>query len=193
VIIAIEGLDGAGKTSVAHRVADALAARYVAVPPEDLKLSNERFLSRHDSVSRYLYYLAAVAEVQSLSFEGGLIVADRFVASAHALHVHVVGDVADHLRRLPISPPEMTVYLDVNEESRRERLRRRGRSLDAFERRLEVDGRLRGLVANAMRTLVPTQVIDTSVMPVEEVTLWVVRAWHARSASAVDLGRPHAQ
>src|SRR5580698_6708229 len=100
MIVAVEGLDGSGKTTVARALAEMLNAVYIAVPPPEMRLVVDSVLENHDSTARYLYYLAGVASLIEASRRTELIVADRFVASAHALHVHVQGDVAKSLRRL---------------------------------------------------------------------------------------------
>jgi thymidylate kinase len=162
MIVAVEGLDGSGKTTVAHALAEMLDAAYIAVPPPEMRLVVDGVLERHDSIARYLYYLAGVASLIEAAERRDLVVADRFIASAHALHVHVQGDIASSLRRLAFPCADLSFYLHVSEDERRKRLARRGVPLDPFEIKLNEDDSFRLEVATCLQACPGTYVIDTT-------------------------------
>jgi thymidylate kinase len=91
-----------------------------------------------------------------------LVVADRFIASAHALHIHVAGEVAESLRKIAFPCADLTIYLHVAEDERRARLARRGVPLDPFERKLNEDEGFRRQVAERLQGCPRTHLIDTT-------------------------------
>lgn len=179
MIVAIEGLDGSGKTAVAHALAELLNATYIAVPPPEMQLIVNNILENHDSIARYLYYLAGVASLIEAAERKELVVADRFIASAHALHVHVQGDVAKSLRQLEFPCADLTVYLDVSEDERRARLARRGVPLDPFERKLNDDDSFRHEVAGRLQACPRTHLIDTTGLRPRAVAQQARDVWQA--------------
>jgi len=162
MIIAIEGLDGAGKSTVGRILADAIGAKYIRLPPPKLELVYATLFQEITSEARYAYYLSGVLSVAEAARESRLIVADRFLASAHAMHLDITSRLADALRALPLPAPDLTLYLEVDEATRRRRLHDRGKDLDEFEERLTTDGAFRNRVAQQMRAYEPTYVIDTT-------------------------------
>lgn len=162
MIIAVEGLDGSGKTTAARILADLIGATYAPLPPEKLALQSAALFRDTRSDARYLYYLSGVLALADSASQSGVTVADRFVASAHALHLHLSTPLADQLRRLPFPAPDLTFYLHADEVVRRQRLRARGRELDPFEQMLEVDDLLRHRAATMMQAYPSTHVIDTT-------------------------------
>lgn len=162
MLVAIEGLDGCGKTTVARALAGMIEAEYMALPPAPMRLATTAVLENHDSLARYFYYLSCVASVAEAASFVQCVVADRFIASAHALHAHVKGHVAETLRQMDFAYADLTIYLDVTEEERRQRLLRRARPLDSFEERLNEDKDFRNHVARQLRSWPGTIEIDTS-------------------------------
>lgn len=130
--IAVEGLDGTGKSTLSRLLADALGAALLRTPPEELALVRpeiDRAL-RESAVATQLFYAGTVAlaslRVRGHLAEGHSVVVDRYWASTvaygtcRAQHVDL-GDVAATL-----TPASLTVYLMVDEDARRERLEHRG-------------------------------------------------------------------
>jgi thymidylate kinase len=177
MIIAVEGLDGSGKTTVARALATMLDASYLALPPPPMQLVTAAVLRRHDSLARYLYYLSSAASLAEAAQGANLIVADRYISSAHALHVHVLGEIADSLRRLKFPCADLTIYLEVSEPERRDRLTRRGVPLDPFEVRLNDDDAFRAEVAQRLQGCPGTYRIDTSGMQPQGVAELARSAW----------------
>jgi thymidylate kinase len=179
VLLAVEGLDGCGKTTVAHVLAEMIDAEYMALPPVPMRLATTTVLEKHDSLARYFYYLSCVASVVEAASFAQRVVADRFIASAHALHVHVEGQTAGTLRQLDFARADLTIYLDVTEEERRLRLSRRARPLDPFEQRLNDDKDFRNRVAWRLRSWPGTIEIDTTGRGPGEVAELARGLWHA--------------
>lgn len=177
MIIAVEGLDGVGKSTVSRILAGRLNATYVGLPPPELLLRTTSLFRRHDSLARYLYYLGGVAAIAATARPGMLVVADRYVASAHALHLHVEGEAAEILRDLPLPPPTVTFYLTADEQSRRNRLSLRDTALDPFERALNDSEPFRNAVAKRLRSETGTHVIDTTGRPPEGVADIAMKIW----------------
>ncbi|QLQ36712.1 AAA family ATPase [Micromonospora robiginosa] len=177
MILAVEGLDGVGKTTVSRLLAARLNAAHVALPPPELLLRTTALLRRHDSLARYLYYLSAAAATDVVAQSGVLVVADRYVASAHALHLHVAGEAAQILRDLPLPAPTLTVYLTADEQSRRARLNGRATPLDPFEKALNDSEPFRTAVARRLRSGPNTHVIDTTGHAAEDVADAAVKIW----------------
>lgn len=106
-----------------------------------------------------------------------VVVADRYVASAHALHLHVPGDAAEVLRGLPLPAPALTFYLTVDEQSRRARLSRRATPLDPFEQALNDSDAFRDAVAHRLQAGPRTHVIDTTGRMAQDVADAAVKIW----------------
>ncbi|WP_327037999.1 hypothetical protein [Micromonospora maris] len=177
MIIAVEGLDGVGKTTVSRLLAGRLDATYLGLPPPELLLRTTALFRRHDSLARYLYYLSGVAATAAVARPNLVVVADRYVASAHALHLHVTGEAAEILRNLPLPAPALTFYLTADEQSRRARLSRRATPLDPFEQALNDSDMFRDAVAQRLQAGPRTHVIDTTGRTAEDVADAAVKIW----------------
>jgi len=162
MIVAVEGLDGVGKTTFSRILAKSIGATYARLPPPELLLASTSLFARHDSLARYLYYLSGVVSIADTAPISRLLVADRFIASAHALHLHVQGEIADYLRGLPFPTPDLTFYLHATEQVRRARLELRGSALDPFEQTLETDESFRLRVSEKLRSYPRTYILDTT-------------------------------
>jgi len=148
VIIAIEGLDGSGKTSVGAALAAELGAEFVSGTPSSWLGADLNTLMRdYTAPARYLLYLARAVWIgQSYTDSELPVVVDRYLASCHALHVGVPRKYRDSLAGLPVPPPSLAFYLDVSEPERLRRLAMRGLPEDPFERELRQDAEFRALV-----------------------------------------------
>jgi thymidylate kinase len=177
-LIAFEGLDGSGKSTIAPLVAAQVGGRYVAMPPSELDLKQHALLRRQASPARYLYYLAGVAAIEHALAEDDLVICDRHLASAHALHVDTDDEVRRAFEALPLRAADGTIFLDVSEPERRARLEARPRPLDPFEQRLLVDYDLRERVRARLLMAPNILIVPTDGRTVEEVV--------SRSVEALD-------
>ena len=136
ILIAIEGLDGTGKTTIANILAKSLGAVQLATPSKELssvrKVADRVFAP--DSPSRTLFYSATVMEASrtalSLRKKGLSVLIDRYWLSTLA-YAHVQN------RALPLeeieyllTPMDYTVYLTTSIEARQHRLDTRGELSD---------------------------------------------------------------
>lgn len=155
-LLVLEGLDGTGKTTLARALAAALPAQSLRTPPESLgsvRAAVDRVLSA-DPLATQLFYAASVAYASSSAqahlVRGDHVVVDRYWAStvvyAQCREEHLgLEEVAAR-----ILPADLTIFLDLDEGLRRERLQARGLT-DADRNFLPHHLRLRRLFDRALQ------------------------------------------
>ncbi len=184
-LVAIEGLDGTGKSTIAKLLADGLRGTVVRNPPEEM--AAER--SAADSASpegRRAWYMkgnhraAQIAEV-TLARDGVPVVMDRSVASTLAFGA---AESASAVAPWPgdIRRPDLLVLLTVPEPERQMRIRKRGQGRTPEEGRLDRDHEFRARVLRNYQALGATPVDATG--SVEEVVARIMRLLH-RADSAI--------
>jgi len=124
-LIAIEGLDLAGKTITATVLAARLSAKYVATPLQPLSSVRYSF-DEVSSDGRFLFYLASVIHASDQIRQyllSGDVVCDRYVYSTIAYH-RALGVNTEIVKweDLAIVRPVLAVYLTATQESRRGRM-----------------------------------------------------------------------
>lgn len=134
--LAIEGVDGAGKTTVSRELATAVGAAYHRTPPlavAEAQLASARsgtdlrdyIEGRRDAGLSFAYYLFGVAYAAheiSTALATRAVVCDRYFASTVAYH-GVPHDLALLLEtQLALPVPDVTFLLLVSEEERRCRI-----------------------------------------------------------------------
>lgn len=135
VFIALEGMDGTGKSTLARALAEALDAKLLRTPAQALSTVRPTIDTAlaPSAVATQLFYASTVAlasaEADSLLAAGRSVVVDRYWASTLAYaacreRCVDLGSVARTLRS-----PDLTVYLSTDEGVRARRLVRRGMSL----------------------------------------------------------------
>ncbi len=152
-VIAIEGLDGSGKSTVVRILAERLGGAVVSNPPAHLGEQRARA-----AVERRAWYRHGNVEAMKLAtdhvFDAMPVVMDRSFASTAAYAAAEQGRVAsfeDVPRR--VARPDCLVFLDVPEPVRRSRLRGRAGGATGEERRLERDAAFRERVVAGYRAL----------------------------------------
>jgi len=153
-LITIEGLDGAGKSTLAAKLAQAIAQRGVRVEllrePGGVALSERiRELVKDPSLSvggraEALLYAAARAElvherVRPLLEQGAIVLLDRFVDSSLAYQGAGRGLGVEQVRAINLFAtgeviPARTLLLRIAPATRRGRLHTRGEERDRLER-----------------------------------------------------------
>jgi dTMP kinase len=149
--VVFEGLDGAGKTTVAELVAAALDAVYMTTPFPQVRVFRDELLAALGPCQEaaQLFYLATVFAasnaVDGHVAAGRSVVLDRYYLSTQAYaefrgSVLQIDDVQRHLR-----PADLTVYLDAPLDVRRSRVALRGGASAADRETLTstADARLR--------------------------------------------------
>lgn len=155
--IAIEGLDGSGKSTLVRALSELLEATVVRNPPEELT-AERREADTWTPSERRRWYLNANAKAAEIAVDaqerGEVVVMDRSVASTLAFgradegRVAVNGDWPEWIPR-----PDLLVLLSLPESERLRRLTNRGGALTSEERRLLEDDAYRGAVLEGYRRL----------------------------------------
>lgn len=137
--VAIEGLDGVGKSTVVKRLAEIYSGHAMSTPGPALRGSRPAVLEAfaHDELAKALFYAASVSsegrQAISLAESGKWVFMDRYWAStlAYAKARGVIADL-DALSKSLI-PPDITILLLLDEPERRHRLHTRGASVEDME------------------------------------------------------------
>lgn len=150
MFIALEGVDGSGKTTQAARLAEALGPETLLVREPGGTAAGERVREllkdpevRLDPMAELLLFLAAraqlVGEVIRPAIEaGGDVVCDRFGDSSVAYQGHARGLGAERVEELCDLAtgglwPDLTLLLRLHPEVAAERIAAEGRAADRFE------------------------------------------------------------
>jgi thymidylate kinase len=142
-IVALEGLSGVGKSTLAPLVARRLDAELLPAIPDDLDAQRKQVDDTDNPTLRHLFYVWAIAttcqRVHSAS-EDALWVVESYLGRTMAYHL----GMGSTLWLAPwslVPEPRLSVMLSCAEPVRRERLRQRGtptywqqRAEDAIER-----------------------------------------------------------
>jgi len=136
VFVAIEGLDGCGKSTVARLLARRIQAFYYPTPPPLYRKIRHAVDGSHSRVEHFHFYVAALIrasrEIEML-LEQGPVVADRYLASTAAYHAPWLNGDLRVLDGLPIIAPNATVLLLAEENERLARLQSRdGTAADSW-------------------------------------------------------------
>lgn len=130
LLVALEGLDGVGKSTLATELAAALGARLARTPEAELGEARARIDASWAPIPRRLFYATSVIQVGhalAADLEAGRhVVVDRWFASTLAYAEldgtrAAVEPLAPHVRAA-----DLTIYLELPEPQRRARLAQRG-------------------------------------------------------------------
>ncbi|WP_223430503.1 dTMP kinase [Pseudomonas sp. GL-B-26] len=137
--VAIEGLDGVGKSTVLNRLAELLSGHAMSTPGPALRSSRQTILKAfaHDELAKALFYTASVSsegrQARRLADRGEWVFMDRYWASTLA-YAKARGVSAD-LEALGKSliQPDITILLLLDEQERQKRLHARGATAEDLE------------------------------------------------------------
>lgn len=131
-LIVFEGLDGVGKTSLSKHVAAQLGAHWMSTPDASLRSTRAMIDAAmcDDPIALQLFYAATVSwastRARALIDSGTPVVIDRYWASTVVYGGLRGRSVALDDVRATLLRATLTVWVDVSEELRCERLRQRG-------------------------------------------------------------------
>lgn len=143
-LIVLEGLDGSGKTSASWALAQALQARWLTTPGEELRSVRERFEAAFAASreARSLAHGAAVVEAGARAREwcaqGVDVVVDRYWLSTLVYAPDAAWPALAAMEPL-VAVPDLTLFLAAPRRARQQRMAPRGltvhdrRTLDPVE------------------------------------------------------------
>lgn len=186
--VAFEGLDGAGKTTLARMTAEALDAELMTTPSPDVRRYRDELIASFAGCQEagQLFYLATVfaasAEIRARLAAGRSVVLDRYFLSTQAYAAFRGSTLAiDHLGELLV-PADLTVFVHAPLDIRLARLAVRGATAaDRETMAPAADARLRAeheqrldlpVVGRALR-------LDSSTTPPEALVATVLAALRA--------------
>ena len=177
-LIAIEGLDGVGKSTQVKALADALDAIIIRCPPamEDPLFPGRDLRERMDSAthaSRREYYRTGnfiASEYAKECLEEGPVILDRYWCSTAAFAA--MDDNPPLWESIGVWPagmliPDIVILLVVDEQNRIERIGERGISLTGEEKRLESESCERQRVLELLQHFDPIEIDASNVTPEE--------------------------
>lgn len=132
--IVIEGLDGTGKSTLAAGLAERLGAVALRTPGAALAVARPVIdhAYRHAPIAAQLFYassvVAAAAEAMAILSAGRDVVCDRYWLSTWVYARERAASVDLRVVEATLPPADLTVLCEVDEETRCERLQRRGMS-----------------------------------------------------------------
>lgn len=137
--VAIEGLDGVGKSTILGRLAERFSGHAMSTPGPALRSSRPAILEAfaHDELAKALFYAASVSSegrhARNLVERGEWVFMDRYWAStlAYAKARGVSADLEALSKSLP--QPDITILLLLDEPERQRRLSARGATAEDME------------------------------------------------------------
>ncbi len=189
--IALEGLDGTGKSTVAAALACRLGAELLRTPPAALATVRPLVDAAFDASpgARQLFYAATVAEASDRARRvlgaGRSVVIDRYWFSTVAYARVAAGSIDLSAVEPGLLRPDLTVFLTAAEPLRRQRIRARG-ATNADERSLLNGEALARCYDELLATPFAGRVlrIDTAARTVEATVQQVRESLAANGASA---------
>lgn len=170
-IVAFEGLNCGGKTTLARATAEVLQCERVQIPPLKAKASRALFEDPFSDAAMLFYFswIKRLDEMIERGSFGPILICDRYVASTLS-YFSAAGNPADDLVKVfPVARPALTVLVTVDEAVRRQRIFDRVdiRQIDA--KTLAED--FREHVLASVRTFEPIIEIDTTSRDVDSCAL----------------------
>lgn len=137
--VAIEGLDGVGKSTILNSLAVRFSGHAMSTPGPALRSSRPAILEAfaHDELAKALFYAASVSSegrhARSLVERGEWVFMDRYWASTLA-YAKARGVIAElELLGQSLVKPDITILLLLDEPDRQQRLLARGATAEDME------------------------------------------------------------
>ena len=179
MLVALEGADGCGKTTLCAILAERLGATAYATPPKKYFQLRERIDRSAPAEEHYRFYRDSIYdasnEIDMIMRNGGKVISDRYWLTTYTYHqvmgVHVsVDDFASIIK------PTLTVILVLNHEVQIERMLHRGMSVGdrrVLDKQREIST---AFYRNALELDIPFIVVDTQRFSPEKCANIVVAA-----------------
>lgn len=128
IFIALESLDGAGKSTLIQLLSEQLDARVFKTPPDEFK--EIRSLFDNVDLGHKPFYAATVAfvaeQIADALAKEITVICDRYWLSTKVYGSMRKSDINMDEFEAGLLRPDITIYLHIDEETRRERMERRG-------------------------------------------------------------------
>lgn len=181
-LIAIEGIDGVGKTTIAQAITRKLGGHFTPTPVSPLSIIRRGIEALGHTETRFLYYLTGVVALVPRLDEllaSGPVICDRYIYSTVAYHRALGSGTAQlPLDTWPVRVPDLAIQLTATDEVRRARLHSRSGN-SSFDARLERDVDLLQRVTTEFSKL-GLPVLDTTALTIEETVSAVNRMIESR-------------
>src|SRR5882762_7072766 len=114
--IVLEGIDGAGKSTVSRRLAKAIGAKLYRTPPPGFSATRRIIDADAELPSRFLFYLSSVvyaSEAIRKLIRQQHVVCDRYLVTTVAYH-RAMGLALDlNLQNFNLIEPDFTFFLEL--------------------------------------------------------------------------------
>lgn len=164
MLVALEGADGCGKTTLCAVLTERLGAMAYATPPKKYLQMRERVDKNAPAEEHYRFYRDGIYdahdEIVGLLRDSGKVVSDRYWLTTYTYH-QVMGVAVSKDDFASVIQPHLTVILALNHEVQIERMLHRGMSVGdrrVLDKQREI---ARAFYQNAVDFSIPFIVIDT--------------------------------
>lgn len=176
-IIALEGIDGAGKTTISQKLAEEIDGIYIQTPPSDYKAIRDFFeIPLRPIISRFFFYIGSLweswEEIQ-LAAKTKPVIIDRYILSTKIYHKALASEKREHIDAIlsvfeDITPPEPNLNIYLNCSSKVSMLRLKRRKQVSFDTNIEHNRSLQLKIAE-MFLEEDVCIVDTNNCSIEEV------------------------
>jgi thymidylate kinase len=164
MLVALEGVDGCGKTTLCAVLAERLGAAAYATPPKKYLQMREQVDKGASPEEHYRFYRDGIYdahdEIIALLRNGCKVVSDRYWLTTYTYH-QVMGVAVSRDDFASVIQPNLTVILTLNYKVQIERMLHRGISVGdrrVLDKQREI---ARAFYQNALEFNIPFIVVDT--------------------------------
>jgi thymidylate kinase len=141
MLVAFEGLEGVGKSTLGMLVAERLPATYLKSPPEEMDGARAFVAQQADPNCSFYFYLSSLYGMQrSIEValrDRGIVIADRYIGSTIAYHDQGRSFEPPAFDGSKLWPAAVTVHIRCEADARAARLE--GRGFHIFDRNANED------------------------------------------------------
>lgn len=164
MFIALEGVDGTGKSTLSSVLSDRLGAVPYSTPPKKYLTFRERVDKDASAEEHYRFYRDGIYdasnEIQSILSAGGKVVSDRYWLSTYTYHQVMGAEVSmDDFKSVVV--PTMTVILSLSKDVQIGRILHRGMSTGDRRMLAQQQELSMAFYRNALEFNIPFIIIDT--------------------------------